>query len=101
MVRGQNPREQAAFIYAPGIALIIVGLSLAFAAGGVRAFLAGSEVWGWLLVLIVVGIGFICALYLVEEELLRGSILVDIDAHWHSVQEGGIQYILTGWLKGN
>lgn len=91
MVRGQNPREQAAFIYAPGVALVIVGLALAFGAGGLRAVLAGMNIWGiFLLLPYLLGVaGFILALRLVEEELLRvGSILVDIDAHWHSVEEG-------------
>ena len=91
MVRGQNPREQAAFIYAPGIALIVVGLTLVLGAGGLRAALVGQHIWG-LLVLLPYGIGllgFFLALRIVEEELLRvGSILVDIDAHWHNIEEG-------------
>lgn len=91
MVRGQNPREQAAFIYAPGVALVVVGLTLALAAGGLRAALSGLYMWGILIGLpYVMGLaGFGIALRLVQEELLRvGSILVDIDAHWQGIEEG-------------
>lgn len=91
MARGQNPREQAAFIYAPGVALLLVGLGLAFASGGLRATLSGNPIWGLLILLpyLLGGAGFVLALSLVEEELLRvGTILTEIDAHWGAVEEG-------------
>lgn len=46
LIRGHNPRSQAAFIYAPAVALGLGGLAVGFAAAGVRAALEG---WapGW------------------------------------------------------
>lgn len=91
LARGQNSREQAAFIYAPGVALVIVGLALALAVGGLRASIEGNVLWSvFLLLPFLLGIvGYAVANALMEEEFLRvSSILTDIDAHWNAVEEG-------------
>ena len=47
-VRGDNPRMQAALIYAPGVALLVVGLGVEFAAIGLELALTGWSVgWAW------------------------------------------------------
>jgi hypothetical protein len=72
------------------VALLLVGFGLAFASGGLRAVLSGNEIWGLLILLpyLLGGFGFLLALSLVEEELLRvGTILTEIDAHWSGVEE--------------
>ena len=40
-IRGGNPREQAAFIYAPGAALALMGVALIFGAGATRLAIEG------------------------------------------------------------
>ena len=89
-IRGSNPREQAAFIYAPGFALAVLGLGLALASGGVRAILEGRTEFGVLVGLpFVFGlIGFWLARHLVQQELVRGvMILAEVDARWKQVSD--------------
>lgn len=47
LVRGTNPRAQAAFIYAPGAVLLVCGLVVGQAAAGV-ADVSSGEALGWL-----------------------------------------------------
>jgi hypothetical protein len=87
-IRGSNPREQAAFIYAPGIALAVLGISIAFAAGGARAALDGKIYFGLLILMpLFLGvIGFFIARGLVSTELVRAvALLEEIDSHWKRV----------------
>ena len=91
LIRGQNPREQAAFIYAPGVALGGMGLSLIFASGATRLVIEGRVSFaGWIILpLLVGGIGWWCAVRLASQYLIRaGMILSDIDAHWGVLEEG-------------
>lgn len=89
-IRGANPREQAAFIYAPGAALALMGMGLIFGAGATRLSIEGQMNFAaWILAPLVIGcIGWMTALRLAEEHLIRaGMILSDIDAHWGVVEE--------------
>ena len=91
MLRGQNPKEQAAFIYAPGVALGLMGLSLLFSTGATRLVIEGQhKLAPWILLPLGVGVvGWLVALRLAPTYLLRASmILVDIDAHWNSLEDG-------------
>jgi hypothetical protein len=105
LVRGSNPREQAAFIYAPGVALALLGIAIAFASGGARAALSGNPVLGLLVALPIVlgGVGYWWARSLVERELIRGvAILAEIDAHWRLVtddEDAGAVYL--DWVAKN
>ena len=89
-IRGSNPREQAAFIYAPGFALAVLGVGLALASGGVRAVLEGRSEFG-----VLIGgpflfglLGFWLARQLVDRELVRGvMILAEVDARWKQVSD--------------
>jgi hypothetical protein len=89
-IRGGNPREQAAFIYAPGTALAVMGVALIFSAGATRLAIEGRTGFAaWILAPLCIGIlGWIAALRLAETHLIRaGMILSDIDAHWGVVEE--------------
>lgn len=89
-IRGSNPREQAAFIYAPGVALAFMGVGLIFGAGATRLAIEGRMGFAaWILAPVVIGIaGWMLALRLAETHLIRASmILSDIDAHWGVVEE--------------
>ena len=55
-LRGDNPRMQAALIYAPGFALLVVVLSVAFSSGGLGRAVAGDPT-GWPLLLVPLGVG--------------------------------------------
>lgn len=107
-LRGQNPREQAAFIYAPGLVLGTVGLLFGAAAGGVGRVMLGDPT-GWALVL---------APWLVVPPLVRwgaglaerywaraASVLADIDARHAAVspsEDARAVYLdgLVRWLPG-
>ena len=89
-IRGGNPREQAAFIYAPGVVLALMGVGLIFGAGATRFAIEGKMGFvAWILAPLVIGfIGWIVAMRLAEVHLIRaGMILSDIDAHWGVVEE--------------
>jgi len=105
LVRGSNPKEQAAFIYAPGVALALLGIAIAFASGGARAALSGNPVLGSLVALPIVlgGIGFWWARTLVERELVRGvAILAEIDAHWiQATEDEDAGAVYLDWVAKN
>ena len=51
-IRGGNPREQAAFIYAPGVCLALMGMGLIFGAGATRLAIEGKMNFAvWILAL--------------------------------------------------
>ena len=49
-VRGNNPRAQAAFLYAPGLVLGLVGSLHMLGVSGIALVMEG-QLWGWLLVI--------------------------------------------------
>ena len=88
-IRGENPREQAAFIYAPGAALALMGVALIFGAGATRLAIEGQMGFvPWVIAPACLGIiGWVIALKLADRHLIRaGMILSDIDAHWGVVE---------------
>ena len=89
-IRGANPREQAAFIYAPGVVLALMGVGLIFGAGATRLAIEGRMGFAaWILAPLAIGIaGWFTSLRLAEVHLIRASmVLSDIDAHWGVVEE--------------
>jgi hypothetical protein len=91
LVRGAYPREQAAFIYTPGLLLLASGGVVAAAARGAGASAYGWTVSSWWLVL-----PFAAALLAVAPlgRLARGAwftattVLSDIDGRWAAIQQG-------------
>ena len=101
-IRGQNPREQAAFIYAPGVALGIMGVAIIFASGATRLVIEGQANYvGWMFLPLVLGIiGWLVAEKLATKYLVRaGMVLADIDAHWGMLEEGDEERsVYLDWL---
>ncbi len=90
LVRGNNPRMQAALIYAPGVALAVVGVAVGMAASG-----AGGVLMGWtpgyalLAVPPAVGVmGWLVARPLADAWYVRATALLsEIDAQWAGLEE--------------
>ncbi len=89
LVRGNNPRMQAALIYAPGVALAVVGVAVGMAASG-----AGGVLMGWtpgyalLAVPPAVGVmGWLVARPLADAWYVRATALLsEIDAQWAGLE---------------
>ena|GEM_PF-4574685 len=105
LIRGQNPREQAAFIYAPGVALGGMGLSLILASGATRLVIDGRMSFaGWMILPLLVGAGgWWTAMRLADQYLIRaGMVLSDIDAHWGVLENGEEDNsVYLEWLAQN
>jgi len=90
MVRGSNPRQQAAFIYAPGVVMIGAGLLVSRAAEGVAHAAAGETVGGLQLLLPWIG-AVICAVglpRLARAAWFRGAAVVsEIDARYATLAD--------------
>lgn len=93
LLRGDNPRMQAALIYAPGAALAVVLGAVALASTGLAAALEGQPWgWAWLLTPAVLGIiGFACALPLADRYYVRATaLLTEVDGQYeHRVAASG------------
>lgn len=88
-VRGDNPRMQAALIYAPGVALLLVGLGVEFAAIGLELALTGWSVgWAWVAIPAAVGAAaFATVGPLAERFYVRASLLLaEVDGAWGQAQ---------------
>ena len=89
LVRGSNPRMQAALIYAPGVALAVVGVAVGMAASGASGVLSGwSPGYAFLAIPPVVGLlGWLVALPLAEAWYVRTTALLsEIDAQWADLE---------------
>ncbi len=90
LIRGQNPRLQAALIYAPGVALALGGTAVWAASQGAAGVLAGQPALGGLLLtpFVVGGAAFAFA-----PRLARGfyhrttTLLAEIDAAYESQED--------------
>lgn len=102
LLRGDNPRLQAALIYAPGVALAVAGLAVALASAGVRLALEGSP-WGWsflVLPLVVGAVGWALVGGLAERWYVRATaLLAEIDAQYaqHDAAEEE-RHVYLDWL---
>lgn len=90
LLRGSNPREQAAFLWAPGLALAVASLPVALAIEGVRRFSQGEPLALVALVLPLAMAAF--AFSRVPGLAQRGwfqasAVLADIDARYAMVEE--------------
>jgi len=104
MLRGQNPREQAAFIYAPGAALFLIGLTLIASANSFEDAMTG-ELLSVIFVISPLALGFagwFLALVLAPLQYVPASaVLAEIDARWAALeaQETG-EHVYLDWLAG-
>lgn len=92
MVRGANPREQAAFLYAPGAILLVAAVLLYAASEGAGLAATGIPLgWVWIgtgpILAIVVSLGLP---RLARRAWFRATgVLADIDARWAAIAERG------------
>jgi len=89
-IRGDNPRLQAALIYAPGVVMAVVGFATAFAAAGVAQGLEGwTPGWVFLLSPLIVGAaGWALAGPASERHYVRTTaLLAEIDGLFAGVEE--------------
>lgn len=87
-IRGMNPREHAALIYAPGISLGLAGLAVVVSVQGAGAWLSGRDGAWMLLVPHLVGLGCL----LLSRRLARSievlpALLGDIEAAWGQLED--------------
>lgn len=90
LIRGHNPKLQAALIYAPGAALGLGGLAVWAASVGAAGVLAGQPAWGVLLAtpLVVGGIAWSFAPGLGRAWYHRATtILAEIDAAYAGLED--------------
>jgi hypothetical protein len=106
LLRGVNPRMQAALIYAPGFALALAGTAIALASAGLESALGGwSPGWAWMLLPIILGgLGLFLAGPLADRYYVRTTaILGEIDSMYaglDAVDDGSAVYL--DWLaRGN
>jgi hypothetical protein len=98
-IRGQNPRMQAALIYAPGVALALVGLSVEFGAIGLEAALTGWSLgWAWLAIPLMVGlVAWSLVGTLADHFYVRASLLLaEVEGAWGQHDESvaaGVVYM--------
>jgi hypothetical protein len=84
-IRGENPRMQAALIYAPGVALAFVGTAVEFGAIGLEAALGGWSLgWAWLAIPAIMGaIAWSAVGTVAERFYVRASLLLaDVEGAW-------------------
>lgn len=89
VVRGQNPRTQAALVWAPAVTLAGVGLSLVGAAGGLDAGLRGNP-WGFVALAIpfgAAGIGARLAFVSADTLARIPAVLGEVDAAYSAVED--------------
>ncbi|MFT5686045.1 MAG: hypothetical protein ACI8RZ_007000 [Myxococcota bacterium] len=89
LVRGNNPRMQAALIYAPGVALAVVGVAVGMASSGAAGVLSGwTPGYFFLAIPPVVGLlGWLAARPLADAWYVRATALLsEIDAQWADLE---------------
>ncbi|MCB9778778.1 MAG: hypothetical protein H6742_09465 [Alphaproteobacteria bacterium] len=105
LLRGDNPRMQAALIYAPGVALAVVGVAVGLASGGLSAGLQGwAPGWAFLALPPVLGlVAGMAAPRLANAWYVRASaMLAEIDAAWAGVEEGDEERrVYLEWVAGS
>ena len=94
VIRGSNPREQAAFLYVPGVSLLLMGVTISFACNALGYALqqkGGPVMWLWIfLPTLLGGVAFVLSRKWMKDSYAYGSIVRnDIDAQWNIIDEYG------------
>ncbi|MCB9678914.1 MAG: hypothetical protein H6737_27685 [Alphaproteobacteria bacterium] len=90
LVRGNNHRAQAAFLYAPGIVLVAVGAIVNGAAVGVRRLVEGDPLGALLMAipLVVAGLAWIPVPSLARRSWFEaGTVMAEVDARYALIEE--------------
>jgi len=92
LVRGANPRAQAAFLYAPGAVLFVTGAILWLAAEGIRIGWGGQPL-AWLLLAVppvAAALAWLPVPALARANWFKATgVLADIDARWAALEGRG------------
>lgn len=104
-IRGNNPREQAAFIYAPGFALFVCGFAIMLSASSIDAVIAGQPL-AFLALFLPVILGIISypiAKSLAHKHLVPASaVLAEVDARWAALDASDEEdTVYLEWLAGS
>ena len=104
-LRGDNPRLQAALIYAPGFVLALGGTAVYFSAEGMRLVLEGNSALAWLLgVPVVLGaLAWLAVPALAHRYHFRTTLLLgEIDAMYAGLEDPeDAQWVYLQWtLRG-
>jgi hypothetical protein len=91
LVRGNNPRAQAAFLYAPGVMLLVGGVLLRASAEAVPLLAAGSAAGAFVAApLLAGGISALAIPWLARSAWFRGSVVIsEIDARYAVIEDPG------------
>ena len=110
LIRGNNPREQAAFLYVPGVSLFCIGFSISFSSTAL-VYIAQSRggvlTWLWFISPLFLGlISYVLSKQWMKTYYAAGSIVRnDIDAHWNILdrenQEGEDRIAYLEFLSSN
>lgn len=102
LVRGNNPQMQAALIYAPGVALAVVGVAVGLAASGAAGVLTGwTAGYAFLALPPIVGLlGWLAARPLADAWYVRATALLsEIDAQWAELESAEeAKRVYLDWL---
>ena len=91
-VRGENPRVQAAFLWAPGVALALAGVGTVVSTVGLGGLLSGVNVGSALLLVTpyAAGIGGVVLAFRSTAAMARiPAVLADIEATWATAEAAG------------
>lgn len=99
VVRGSNPREQAPFLYAPGLAVTLAAASVLGATEALRSWIAGGVPWGFALPLLAGGGGLGLAFWRAPDLAGLPAVLGEIDARWAGVEsEEDARRVYLEWV---
>jgi hypothetical protein len=109
LVRGDNPTAQAALIYAPGLALALSGLAVAWGAAGAAALIGGHpEGVALLAVPILLGLGgLLGSAALARRHLVLATQILGEVAGQHALRQGAAaeadepRRVYLEWLAGD
>ena len=99
-VRGNNTAAQAAFIYAPGLALAVGGVAVALGVQGLGA-LEDPSLFAWLLVPVVLAVGVLVPLPRLARATWYGAsaVVAEIDARYAALEDPEERLAVFGdWL---
>jgi hypothetical protein len=98
-IRGSNPREQAPFLYAPGVAVALTGLCVVAGQVGIAGLLGGGVPWALGVPWVAAAVGVAAAFAQAEDLARLPAVLGEIDARWAGAEvEEEARRVYLEWL---
>lgn len=98
-IRGSNPREQAPFLYAPGVAVGLTGLCVVAAQVGLERLLAGGAPWLLGVPWVGAALGTAAAFRQAGDLARLPAVLGEIDARWAGAEvEEDARRVYLEWM---